>query len=104
RAEHERDRESALDVDPERRRHLLVVDAGADDHARLRPVEPQPQGETDRDPKPEHDEPGERVVDARDVEVDEPVGPAGPAEADGVAAELLRDRGSRTREVSDDLV
>ena len=52
-----------LDVDAERRRHLPVVDARADDHPRLRAVEPQPEREPDEDAQAEHREPRQRVVD-----------------------------------------
>ena len=104
RADDEGDREGLLDVDPERRGHLLVVDAGADDHAGLRPVEPEPEPDADRDADREHHEPRERVLDAADVQIDEPVGPARPRQVDGVAAELLRARRDVAREVGDDLV
>ena len=54
RADDERDREGHLDVDPERRGHLPVVDARANDHPGLRPVEPEPERDADRDPEREH--------------------------------------------------
>ena len=63
RADDERDREGELDVDAERRGHLAVVDACADDHARARAVEPDPEPEPDSEAEEEHHEARERVVD-----------------------------------------
>ena len=63
-----------------------VVDARADDLPGPRAVEPEPEADPDQDAEREHDEPGERVVDVPDLQVDPPVGPARPREADGVAA------------------
>ncbi len=57
RADDEGDREGALDVDPERRRHLPVVYARTDDHPRSRAVEPCPERDSDDDAERE-DEPG----------------------------------------------
>ena len=95
RADDEGDREGVLDVDPQRRRHLPVVHAGADDHPRPGPVEPEPEGDAHGDADREHHEARQRVLDAGDVQVDAAVGPARPGEVDRVAAEALRPRDVR---------
>ena len=61
-----------------------------------------PEGDPDRDAEREHDETGERVVDVPDLQVDSALGPAGPRQADGVAATDLD--GSRPRKVRNHLV
>ena len=104
RADDERDREGPLDVDPDRRGHLPVVDARADHHPGPRLLQPEPEDDADGDPEREDDEPRERVVDAPDVEVDEAIRPARPGDGHGVAAVLLRSKGHRARKVRDDLV
>ena len=77
---------------------------GADHHAGLRPIEPQPERDPDRRPERQHHEPRQRVLDAPDVEVDEPARPPRPADADGVPAEGLGALGDVPREVGDHLV
>ena len=65
-AHDERDREDRLDVDPERRGHLAVVDAGADHHPRLRLVEPEVEREADEDAERQHQQPRQRVLDTEE--------------------------------------
>ena len=98
-------REGPLDVDPERRGHLLVVDAGADHHPGLGPVEPEPEPDA-RPRRRSRASRGARASTATParVQVDEPVGPARPGQVDGVAAELLRPGRDVAREMGDDLV
>ena len=88
RADDERDRERQLDVDPERGDHRAVVDACADDHARARALQPQPEQEADPDRDAENDEPRRRVDDARDVQVGERVEVARPGDVLRDAAEV----------------
>ena len=89
-ADDEGDREGLLDIEPERRGHLAVVDAGPDDHPRLRPVQPEPEDDPDEDAEREHHEAGERVLDLPDLQVDQAFRPARPRDADGVAAARLQ--------------
>ena len=100
----EGDGERPLDVDPERRGHPLVVDAGADHHPGLGLVEPEPEPDGHCDTKSEHHQTCKRVLHPRDVEVDEAIGPTRPRQVDGVTAELLRPGRDVAREVGDDLV
>ena len=87
----EGDGERPLDVDAERRGHLPVVDAGANDHAGPRPVEPQPEQGADRQPEAQHGEPRDRVLDAEEMEVDESLDRAGPRHGPTEAAVEVRD-------------
>ena len=66
-ADDERDRERELDVHAERRDHVPVVDAGADDHARPRLVQPEPERDADHDRDAEDEEAAPGVDDAADV-------------------------------------
>ena len=58
---------TTADVDAERSDHLLVVDAGTDDHAHSGPVEPQPQHDADDHGDAEHEQPARRVALAEDL-------------------------------------
>ena len=65
-----------------------VVDARADDHARPRLLEPEPERRARRRSRAEDEEPRRRVLHARDAQVDERVERAGPGDVLRDAAEV----------------
>ncbi len=89
RADEERDRERALDVDAERAHHRAVVDAGADHHAGARLLQPEPEPDADHEREQQDQQALLGVLDALDVQVHEVVDPAGPGDALGDAAEVV---------------
>ena len=58
----------------------------------------------DEDAQPQHQQPRQRILDAEEPEVDEPVGPAWPGDADRVAAEPRRSGRHGPWKVRDHLV
>ena len=109
RADSECDCERQLDVDPERRDHRAVVDAGADHHSRARLLQPKPERDPDRERDAEDDQARFGVLDPLDVDVHELVQVARPRDVLGDAAEMRehlvgeddrdRDRDQRLTEV-----
>ena len=68
-ADEERSGEDELDVDPERRDHVPVVDAGSHDHPVASSLDDRPEDEPNGDRRQEDEDPEERIAQPVDREL-----------------------------------